>query len=227
MGPRRPIVAKTAVSASSSGTPAATRAPKAISRMISVTGRDVISALPKSDWTLSLICCWVLASPNSPTVNAGCAFCTSSTAASAGFTRSMTSASFPAIWKRRNAERWSAEIWLAFAGTSGLSKFCVWGTAASRRCVSSSTARKDGSEAVVPRCSESAPAPVHAPEPRSQSSGPHGPTPLRRSRCARGSSCRPRPRSRRRGRRRRASPRSRSCDAARSIDRLLRPGCGE
>ena len=96
-GPRMPIVAMTAVSARSSGTPAATRAPKAISRMIRVTGRDVIRALPKSSWTRSLICCWVLASPNSPTVKPGCAFCTASTASMAGLTRSMTSVSLPAI----------------------------------------------------------------------------------------------------------------------------------
>ena len=47
-GPMMPIVAITAVSARSSGTPAATSAPKAISRMIRVTGSDVIRALPKS-----------------------------------------------------------------------------------------------------------------------------------------------------------------------------------
>ena len=40
-----PIVAMTAVSASSSGTPAATSAPKASSRMIRVIGRDVIERL--------------------------------------------------------------------------------------------------------------------------------------------------------------------------------------
>ena len=70
-----PIVAMTAVSASSSGTPAATSAPNAISRMIRVTGREVMSALPKSSWTTLLICCWVLASPNSPRVKPGCACC--------------------------------------------------------------------------------------------------------------------------------------------------------
>ena len=41
----RPSVASTAEKPISSGTKAATRAPKASSRMISVTGRDVVSAL--------------------------------------------------------------------------------------------------------------------------------------------------------------------------------------
>ena len=41
----RPIVAITAEIASSTGTPAATSAPNAITRMISVTGSDSVSAL--------------------------------------------------------------------------------------------------------------------------------------------------------------------------------------
>ena len=79
-GPMMPIVAMTAVNASSSGTPAATSAPNASSKMIRVTGREVMRALPKSSWTTLLICCWVLASPNSPRVKPGCACSTSATA---------------------------------------------------------------------------------------------------------------------------------------------------
>ena len=154
-----PIVAKTAVSARSSGTPAATRAPKAISRMISVTGRDVISALPKSDWTMSLICCWVLASPNSPTVNPGCAFCTSSTAAKRRLhpVHDLGVVAGDLETEQRRAS--VAEIWFAFAGTSGLSKFWVWGTAASRRCTSSTHRAEGRDRRPSPRCSGSAPSP--------------------------------------------------------------------
>ena len=97
-GPMMPIVAMTAVSPSKSGMAAATRAPKAIKRMISVTGSDVFSALPKSSVTTLLICSLVLASPNSPRVKPGCASWVASTAATAGFTLSMTSLSLPASW---------------------------------------------------------------------------------------------------------------------------------
>ena len=47
-GPSSPSVASTAVSASSRGMPAATNVPKAITRMISVIGNEVISAFWKS-----------------------------------------------------------------------------------------------------------------------------------------------------------------------------------
>ena len=144
-----PIVAITAVRASSSGTPAATRAPKANSRMIRVIGRDVTSALPKSSWTFLLICSSVLASPNSPSVKPGCAACTSSTACTAGLTRSDASVSLPAISKRSSAACPSLEIRFAFAGASGLWKFWVWGTAASFRCTSTATRRNSGSVAVA------------------------------------------------------------------------------
>ncbi len=70
-GPMMPIVPITAVIASSSGTPAATSAPKAKSRMIRVTGSEVLSALPKSSETTFWICSFVLASPNSPRVKPG------------------------------------------------------------------------------------------------------------------------------------------------------------
>ena len=62
----------------------------------------------------------------------------------------MTSVSLPAIWKRSSAECPSLEIWFAFAGASGLSKFWVSGSAASLRCTSAATARNAGSAAVAP-----------------------------------------------------------------------------
>ena len=47
-GPTRPIVATTAVIASSSGIPAATSAPNATSRMRSVIGSEVVPAFLRS-----------------------------------------------------------------------------------------------------------------------------------------------------------------------------------
>ena len=61
----------------------------------------------------------------------------------------MTSVSLPAISKRSSAECPSLEIRFAFAGASGLSKFWVWGAAASFRCTSTATARNSGSVAVA------------------------------------------------------------------------------
>ena len=61
----RPNVASTAENASSTGTPAATRAPNAISRMTSVSGSDRLRAFAKS-WLILSFRTWVAdASPNS------------------------------------------------------------------------------------------------------------------------------------------------------------------
>ena len=63
----RPSVAITALNPSSSGMPAATRAPKATTRMISVIGSESFSAFLKSsakDFDSAL---FALAPPNSPT----------------------------------------------------------------------------------------------------------------------------------------------------------------
>ena len=76
----------TAVPASSSGIPAAIRAPKTqISRM-SVIGRDVDSALRKSRLSWPLTTRSSLAPPASAIRRPGCAFCTAATARSAGST---------------------------------------------------------------------------------------------------------------------------------------------
>ena len=84
IGPISPIVASTAVSASSSGTPAATSAPKASSRISRVIGREVNSACLKSSLIDSLSCLLTLASPVSPIVKPGLAACAALTAARAG-----------------------------------------------------------------------------------------------------------------------------------------------
>ena len=83
-GPMMPIVAATAVRARNSGTPAATSAPKAISRMIKVIGSDVFRALPKSSVTTLLICWFAAGVPELPDGEAGVRlFETAATAATA------------------------------------------------------------------------------------------------------------------------------------------------
>ena len=64
--------------------PAATSAPKASTRITSVTGTDVISARWKSVARRSLMALVALASPTWPISRSGCARCTAAVAASAG-----------------------------------------------------------------------------------------------------------------------------------------------
>ena len=94
-----PRAAATAVMPSSSGMPAATSAPKATTRISSVTGSEVISARWKSSWMRFMIALLTLASPNSPTNRPGWARCTAAVAASAGATRSFAVSGSPVIWK--------------------------------------------------------------------------------------------------------------------------------
>ena len=64
----RPIEPSTAEKASSTGTPAATKAPKAKSRIRKVIGTDSFSAFWKSLPIVSLSSWFALAKPNSATV---------------------------------------------------------------------------------------------------------------------------------------------------------------
>ena len=66
-----PVAAATDDRASSIGTPAATIAPKAISRISSVTGRDRSAALPRSVATWSLTCLFMVTPPASSTRRPG------------------------------------------------------------------------------------------------------------------------------------------------------------
>ena len=72
------MVAVSAVSASSTGMPAATSAPNTSSSRISVIGTDVASARPK--FSEELIACVMLASPDSAIRRSGCRPCTPATA---------------------------------------------------------------------------------------------------------------------------------------------------
>ena len=114
--PIRPIVPSTAVRPSSKGTPAATRAPKAIKRMNSVIGSEVTSAVLKSLPIEVLTWLSELAWPNSPIVNCGWAACAASTARRVALARSLAVLWLPAILNRVRAEWPSAEIWDRLAG---------------------------------------------------------------------------------------------------------------
>jgi hypothetical protein len=95
-GPISPNVAPTAVSASSSGSPAATSVPNAIARMINVTGSDVTSAFWKSFLSTSSSNSFsMLALPYASMKKSGCACAASSIAATGASTRSAVSSASP------------------------------------------------------------------------------------------------------------------------------------
>ena len=81
MSPRPPMAAATEVTPSSSGTQAATRAPNAASRMMSVTGREMSSALRRSSSRICVIVASNVPGPATCTVVPGCAARTSFTTA--------------------------------------------------------------------------------------------------------------------------------------------------
>src|SRR5215469_17304811 len=101
------MAAATEVTASSSGMPAATRAPNTISSRISVTGSEVPSALLKV--RSLLIACWMLASPDSAMRRSGWRACTAATAFWSAVTAWLTSATLPGAWKVTRALRPSFE----------------------------------------------------------------------------------------------------------------------
>ena len=111
----------TAVAPSSSGSPAATSAPNAISRITSVIGSERNSAFWKSSSNASPISFSADASPNSPITTSGCCFCSAATAASGASTASLAVSSSPGSSKLTSTERPSSETLPAFSGTSGLS----------------------------------------------------------------------------------------------------------
>ena len=109
----------TAVAPSSSGSPAATSAPKAISRITSVIGSERNSAFWKSFSNASPISFSAEASPNSPITTSGCCFCSVATAASGASTASLAVSSSPGSWKLTSTERPSSETLPLFSGRSG------------------------------------------------------------------------------------------------------------
>ena len=123
----RPTEPSTAESASSTGTPAATTAPKASSRIRNVTGTVIRSALAKSRPTTSFTALSALAPPNSATVIRGCVRCTAATASSTGATCAGASSLGPARSNWTSVERPSFETTGAWtARTSGRCASVRW-----------------------------------------------------------------------------------------------------
>ncbi len=107
----RPSVAMTAVSPSNSGTPAATSAPKARIRMISVIGSERNSAFLKSsenDFESALL---ALAPPNWPTKTFGLAAFAFTTDSMTGSMRLLVWSSLPRTLNSTSTERPSFESW--------------------------------------------------------------------------------------------------------------------
>ena len=92
-----PIADATADRARSTGTPAAISAPKATSRITSVTGRLNTSARWKSLPTVAASPLWMDASPTSSMRSAGWSCCTAAVVSSSGCTRSADVSGSPAI----------------------------------------------------------------------------------------------------------------------------------
>ena len=98
------------MNASSTGTPAATNAPNANSRIRNVIGTESRSAFWKS-LPIVLFSSWfALAKPNSATVKPGLCFCTRATASSTGCTFLSAFSAFPAIENCTSAAWRSFEI---------------------------------------------------------------------------------------------------------------------
>jgi hypothetical protein len=148
VNPTSPSVASTAVSASRTGMPAATRAPKATIRIASVSGIERNPARCRSFVKLSLNSFSELASPNCSTTNAGCAACAFSTVSIIGCTLSRASSGSPATWKSISAERPSAETRFTFSSFSG-ERTAVTSFVASSRRTTSATVSLNGASLAV------------------------------------------------------------------------------
>src|SRR5918995_3358075 len=145
-----PIVASTALSPSRSGIPAATTAPKATSRMISVTGTENSPAFFRSSVNVANSAFSVL-SPNEPTKKSGCAFCTSATRATTGSILSTASSEGPRISIRTSAECLSAEMNPLFPGSYGDFTFATASSSETPVMTAWTAALKAGSLAVSER----------------------------------------------------------------------------
>ncbi len=117
----------TAVIASSSGTPAATSAPKATIRISIVIGSERNSARLKSSSRLAPSALSALASPNCSIRRSGWAFWAAAVAFSEDSTRVSARSSSPGIENVTSAERRSLEIWPSLPLANGLATSAVWG----------------------------------------------------------------------------------------------------
>jgi hypothetical protein len=142
------MVAATAVMPSSSGTPAATSAPNATMRMISVIGSERTSAFLKSSSNAFEIALSALASPNWPTNTCGFAFWAAAVAASVESTRASVTSSSPGISNVTSADRPSSESLPSLPLASGDSTLST-PLVASRRDTVSSTAAVNSASPIL------------------------------------------------------------------------------
>jgi len=101
------MAAVSAVSASTTGMPAATSELNTPSSRISVIGTEVVSVLPK--FSELSIACWMVASPVSATRRSGCLACTPATACWRVVTAWSMLVTFPGTWNVTRALRPSAD----------------------------------------------------------------------------------------------------------------------
>src|SRR5581483_11665782 len=123
-------------------------APKATSRMISVTGSDEYSARWKSLLRVSLSSWFALANPNSATVKPVCRSWAAATASRTGSIFLSALSWSPLISNWTSAERRSSETWPLFPAASGDRTFCTCGRAETLRTTSVTADRKPGSASV-------------------------------------------------------------------------------
>src|SRR5919204_6857495 len=140
-----PSVAATPVIASNTGMPAATRAPKANTRIARVIGKESVRACLKSLLKLSLRALSAVASPASSMRSDGCAFCAAAVTASSPSALSSALSASPRMSKVTSAEWPSFEICPELPGAYGERTSFTWGSCEKRVTTSFTPARKPGS----------------------------------------------------------------------------------
>ena len=138
-------MAKTAVSASSSGMPTAASVPNARIRIAIVIGSESFSALPKSSLNALSIALLALAPPNSPTRSCGWAAPTLATAASIGAISVLVVSSLPLTSKLTRTDLPSGLIWLRWPAVNGEWTFCTVAKPDTALIVSATAARTSAS----------------------------------------------------------------------------------
>ena len=144
----KPRVARTAVSASRIGIPAATSAPNAMIRMISVIGTEMSPAFFRSsmkDAVTSFVRARVAELADE---ERGVSGRIAATSATTGSIWSPALSNSPRIWKSMIAERPSSEICAALVSPSGARRLITCSSPSSRAAVSSIAAANSGSLAV-------------------------------------------------------------------------------
>src|SRR3954447_24559702 len=144
-----PIAMATAVRPSTSGSTAATSAPKAITSTSSVMGSDRLSAFLKSSSKTLLSALLALASPNSSMRNCGWRACAVATASSTEPTRSLAWFWSPRTSKLTSALVRSAATWPSLPAISGDLTFRTNRFGRTTPITSATAARKAGESTLV------------------------------------------------------------------------------